>query len=84
MGWIFLSLGLMIFLLGWTLATMKFFVGKFLGQRRHYTFCFVMGAISCMFSPFGTVLGVFTILVLSRDSVKQLFNGKRESVERGA
>ncbi len=26
--------------------------------------------------PFGTVLGVFTILVLNRQSVKELFNPK--------
>jgi hypothetical protein len=26
-----------------------------------------------MFVPFGTVLGVFTIITLSKDSVKELF-----------
>jgi hypothetical protein len=84
MGWIFLALGLLIFFVGWTVATMKLFVGKFLGQRKHYTFCFVVAAISCIFVPTGTVLGVFTIVVLSRQSVKQLFNGKQNSIERGA
>jgi hypothetical protein len=29
--------------------------------------------------PFGTVLGIFTILVLNRDSVKQLFTIKSNS-----
>jgi hypothetical protein len=32
-----------------------------------------MAAISCIFMPFGTVLGVFTIIVLLRPSVKELF-----------
>jgi len=32
-----------------------------------------MACIECLFMPFGTVLGVFTILVLVRESVKQLF-----------
>jgi hypothetical protein len=38
-----------------------------------YTICFVMACGECMFMPFGTVLGVFTILVLNRQSVKGLF-----------
>jgi hypothetical protein len=83
-GWIFLIIGLMVLLAGWTIATLMFLGGKFLGRRTHYTFCFVVAALSCMFSPIGTVLGVFTIVVLSRESVKQLFNGKRNYVERGA
>jgi hypothetical protein len=32
-----------------------------------------MAGVACMFMPFGTVLGVFTIVVLLRDSVKELF-----------
>jgi hypothetical protein len=32
-----------------------------------------MAAIACMLMPFGTVLGVFTIIVLMRPSVKELF-----------
>jgi hypothetical protein len=30
-----------------------------------------------MFTPLGTILGVFTIIVLLRDPVKQLFTGIR-------
>ncbi len=33
-----------------------------------------MAGVACMFMPFGTVLGVFTIIVLLRDSVKELFS----------
>jgi hypothetical protein len=36
-------------------------------------FCLVMGGVECLFMPFGTVLGVFTIIVLMREPVKQLF-----------
>jgi hypothetical protein len=32
-----------------------------------------MAAVECLFMPFGTVLGIFTIVVLNRDSVKPLF-----------
>jgi hypothetical protein len=33
-----------------------------------------MACIECLFIPFGTILGVFTIIVLSRESVKTLFS----------
>jgi hypothetical protein len=48
--------------------------GYFLAKRKNHTFCLVMAGVSCIFMPFGTVLGVFSIIVLSRPSVKELFN----------
>jgi hypothetical protein len=48
--------------------------GYFLAKRKNHTFCLVMAGVSCIFMPFGTVLGVFSIIVLSRPSVKEMFN----------
>jgi hypothetical protein len=59
--------------LGLTFAACLVAAGRFLARRTRYTFCLVMAAIECVFMPFGTVLGVFTILVLARDSVKVAF-----------
>jgi len=47
--------------------------GIFIGQRKHRTFSFVVAAIDCLHMPFGTILGVFTITVLMRDSVRELY-----------
>ena len=58
---------------GWTLAVLMIVAGRFLAKRRHRTFCIVVAAIACLFMPFGTILGVFTIVVLMRDSVQALF-----------
>ena len=60
-------------LVGWTVAVCIIIAGRCLAKRRRYMFCLVMAAISCVFMPFGTVLGVFTIIVLMRPSVKELF-----------
>jgi hypothetical protein len=38
-----------------------------------------MAGIECMFTPFGTVLGVFTIITLVRPSVKEVFESKTTS-----
>lgn len=47
--------------------------GRYLAERSHYTFCLVMAALSCLLVPLGTVLGIFTILVLLRPTVKARF-----------
>jgi len=44
-----------------------------LKRRVSYTFCLVVAGIECILMPFGTVLAVFTIVVLMKDSVKALF-----------
>lgn len=71
---IFLTVFASLFILsGWVLAALIAFSGRSLQTRRRYTYCLVMAGIECIFMPFGTVLGVFTIIVLMRDSVKPLF-----------
>ena len=72
-AWIFIAIGSVFIFLGWTFAAFVVAAGRFLARRRHYTFCLVMAAVECLFMPFGTVLGVFTIVVLCRESVKPLF-----------
>lgn len=58
---------------GWTFAILLAFAGRSLARRKRYLYCLVMAGICCVFMPFGTVLGVFSIIVLSRPSVKALF-----------
>jgi hypothetical protein len=72
-GLLFVLAGVTIIAMFWTFAGCLIVSGHFLSQRKHYLFCLVMAAIACMCSPFGTVLGVFTIIVLMRESVKQAF-----------
>jgi hypothetical protein len=74
-GWMFVAMGSIFVVTGWVFAACVFFAGHSLMHHRHYMFCLVMAALECCLQPFGTVLGVFTIIVLLRDSVKQLFAG---------
>jgi hypothetical protein len=74
-GWLFVAFAALFIVIGLTFAALTFFAGRSLAKRKRYTFCLVMAAVECMFMPFGTVLGVFTIIVLIRDSVKPLFRG---------
>ncbi|HEX8244182.1 MAG TPA: hypothetical protein VF541_11815 [Longimicrobium sp.] len=72
-GWIFVAMGSLAVLAGWALAVLIFLAGRYLRQRRHYTFCLVVAGLSCMIMPFGTALGIFSLIVLLRPTVKPLF-----------
>ena len=85
MGWLFVIIGGMAVLIGWTMAILMFFAGKSLSERRRYNFVFVMACIGCLSVPLGTALGVFTIIVIQRSSVKALFeNGGLRGLGSGA
>jgi len=77
-GVLLIMIATVVILLGWTLAICLIIAGCNLAKRRRYMFCLVMAAIACIFMPFGTVLGVFTIIVLMRPSVKELFESNKD------
>jgi len=72
-GAIFAGIGALVFLSVEGMAALSFFTGRFLSRRQHHTFCVVISALNCLSLPLGTALGVFSILVLQRSSVKVLF-----------
>lgn len=77
-----LGVGIMVFagcfiLCGWAMAAAILVAGRKLAAHTSYTYCLVVAGVECMIMPFGTVLGVFTIIVLLRESVKRLFEGAR-------
>ena len=72
-GGIFAFIGGFITLLLWGKATCLIISGVGLRRHRRRTFSFVMACLACAAVPLGTVLGVFTILVLSRPSVKAMY-----------
>jgi hypothetical protein len=72
-GWFFVIIAGAIITIGWAFAGCVIAAGRNLAKRQRYTYCLVMAGIECVFMPFGTVLGVFTLIVLVRESVKELF-----------
>jgi hypothetical protein len=56
-------------------AILNVMSGLFLHARKNRTFSLVVAGINCVHMPLGTVLGVFTIIVLLRPSVRELYGG---------
>ena len=73
-GWMFIIIACVMISLFWGLAGYIIAAGCCLGKQKKYMYCLVMAGVECMFMPFGTVLGVFTIIVLMRESVTEMFN----------
>ena len=73
MGYLFAIIGGTCIVIGFAIATGVIISGRFISKRRRHFYSFFMGCLMCLFIPLGTVLGVFTIIVLSRDSVKELY-----------
>jgi O-antigen/teichoic acid export membrane protein len=49
--------------------------GVWLRQRKNRLFSLIIAGLNCLQVPLGTALGVFTFIVLSRDSVRRLYEG---------
>ncbi len=78
-GWLFAIIGAIVCAIGLAISICTILSGRFLSRKIKYMYSFVMACIECLFMPFGTILGVFTIIVLSRDSVKVIYGRKEKS-----
>lgn len=80
MSWVFVLVGCAVIITGWVFAFLVYLSGRYLSRRENHTFIFVIACICCLQFPFGTALGVFTIIVLQRPSVKRLFEDPTSAI----
>ena len=73
MGGMFVGVSTAIILTGWLLAVLNFLVARKIVRRESRMFCLVVAGVNCLNVPLGTVLGVFTFVVLGRPQVVQSF-----------
>jgi hypothetical protein len=76
-GWIFLAIALVILVFSLLLPIALILSGYYLKRQKRYWFSFVVACVECLNMPLGTALGVFTLVVLSRDSVKRRYGLSR-------
>ncbi|KFL37202.1 hypothetical protein [Arenimonas donghaensis] len=67
--WFYAVMGLML-LLGLVLNVIA---ARSLRARRRWVFCAVVAGLNCLQFPVGTVLGVFTLVVINRADVRASF-----------
>lgn len=72
-GWLFVIIGSVVICFGWTLGLLIIYSGVCIKARRKWMFSVIIAGLMCLNMPLGTILGVFTLVVLLRDSVKRLY-----------
>ena len=72
-GLIFFA-GPMVFMtITWAIATAVLVSGRRIAKRTNLTYCQVVAGLECLCIPFGTILGVISLILLTRDDVKNQF-----------
>ena len=74
MGTLFTAIGGAGMAFALVAGALTIYAGRSLARRERFNLCFVMACINCLSVPLGTVLGVFTLIVLNRPTVKALFD----------
>jgi hypothetical protein len=59
--------------LGWAVGILTIVSGRAIAQRKWRVFSLVMAGVNCASFPLGTLLGVFSFIVLLRPSVRALY-----------
>lgn len=73
--WFYVAMGMICILSG----IANVLSGLFLQRKKYRTFSIIVGGVNCLHVPFGTVLGIFTLLVLMRESVRQSYENEMVS-----
>ena len=72
-GIFIIGFGILVFLFLFILGILTLLTAKYIGEKRKYDFVFVMAIINCLTGILGIILGIFTIIELSKPEVKSLF-----------
>jgi hypothetical protein len=76
MGLMFMVIGFVGFLFLVSFAAIKIYAGYCIAKHKNRVLCLVVAGISLIGFPFSTILGVFSFIVLLRDSVRDLFESQ--------
>lgn len=77
LGLIFFAGPLLFLGLSWLGATLVLIAGRRIARRTHLGYCQVIAGLECLCVPFGTILGVFTLIKLTNPDVRELFDGRK-------
>lgn len=76
-GFFFSALGGLGALFGWIFAGLTIYAGRCIAMRKHKLFTLIMGGFNCLSFPYGTILGVASFMVLTKQSVNEIYEEPR-------
>lgn len=78
LGDLLIGYGLVILFVGFTYSLLTLASGRCLERRKGYGFSFTIACLQCISIPLGTILGIVTINILLRDSVRMLYRSNQQ------
>jgi len=75
LGWIFVVIGVAFVLIFITIGVFTIKTGTNMRRRRNRTLCIVIDSILCMMVPFGTIVGIFGLVLLTKPEISGEFEG---------
>jgi hypothetical protein len=72
-GYLFVGMGTAVIFFGCLIGGLTIYSGRCIARHKNRTFSLIMAGVNCLSVPVGTTLGVFTFVVLLRDSVRALY-----------
>jgi len=72
-GWVFVAMGSIGVIFVETCAFLTLLSGLSIAKRRRYMLIMISAGVNCLFMPHGTILAIFTFVVLLRPSVRNQF-----------
>ncbi|QDT40642.1 hypothetical protein Pan241w_07000 [Gimesia alba] len=79
-----IGFGVVLCLIGVVILFCIILTGQSLARYENYQYCLIVATLECLIIPFGTFLGIATILVLRRKSVRELFSKVQEEAEKSS
>jgi hypothetical protein len=70
----FILLPIGIVVIGWMFAIAVVLNGYYIKNRRWHIYCLVVSGVESIFMPFGTILGIFSIVLLTKPEIRVLFD----------
>ncbi|MEJ2196814.1 MAG: hypothetical protein P8X73_18420 [Ignavibacteriaceae bacterium] len=78
---IFFYLWLFILVIIISQGILEILSARFIKQRKNRIFSYILAIMNLLSIPYGTILGIMTIIVLSRNSIKELYNVNKKQIE---
>lgn len=82
LGLIFFALPMAFLTTSWAVATAVLIAGRRIAKRTHLTYCQIVAGLACLSVPFGTILGICTLILLTRDDVKAQFQNGNNPTDK--
>lgn len=76
-GLFFSAIGGFGALFGWIFAGLTIYAGRCIAMRKHKLFTLIMGGFNCLSFPYGTILGIASFMVLTKNSVNEIYEEPR-------